>query len=103
MRHLRHLCLSVMAVLILGGSMSYGDIAPGPYEDAEDRPRPVPVEPATQPAIVESAPLADVAPFPSLMDRPVPLIIGGVALTAGVVLLGMWIARRGRSTDSQDK
>ena len=36
-------------------------------------------------------------------DSPVPLMIVGVAATAGVVILGLWLTKKGRSKDSQDQ
>ncbi len=40
---------------------------------------------------------------PEPKDSPVPLIIAGAAVTAGVVLLGLWLTKKGRSGKSQDQ
>ncbi len=50
---------------------------------------------------------ADLAPSPPIIppepkDSPVPLVIAGVAATAGVVLLGLWLTKKGRPKDSQE-
>ena len=47
---------------------------------------------------------ADLAPSrpiipPEPKDSPVPLLIAGAAVTAGVVLLGLWLTKRGRSKE----
>lgn len=39
---------------------------------------------------------------PEPKDSPVPVVIAGVAVTAAVVLLGLWLTKWGRSKDSQD-
>ncbi len=50
---------------------------------------------------------ADISPQviipPEPKDSPVPLLIAGAAVSAGVVLLGLWLARKRRSGKSQDQ
>jgi hypothetical protein len=71
---MRCLYLTV-TILILNASMIHANVAP--------------VRP---PIIIPPEPKAS----------PVPLVIAGIAVTTGVVILGLWLRKKGRSTDSHD-
>jgi hypothetical protein len=74
------------------------DLPPDPWPD----PHPFPAPQTTDPTPPESIDLADIAPEPPMPDAssPIPRVIAGLAATAGVVLLGLWIANRGCSINS---
>ena len=48
-----------------------------------------------------SSPRIIIPPEPK--DSPVPLVIAGAAVSAGVVILGLWLTRKRRSGKSQDQ
>jgi hypothetical protein len=70
---MQRLILSLLAILILPLSTIYADLSPRII---------IPPEPK---------------------DSPVPLVMAGVAITFGVVILGVWLAKKRRSQDSQDQ
>lgn len=98
--------LSLFAIPILSVSTLYADIGPGPSPEPRD-PSHVSFSEleARSPVQTDSTIQADIAPQPPVLDvkSPVPMVIAGVAATAGVALLGLWIAKKGRSGDAQDQ
>ncbi len=98
--------LSLFAILILSASTVHADIGPGPSPVRRD-PSHVSLSELEARSLVktDSAIQADIAPQSPIqnMKSPVPMVIAGVAATAGVVLLGLWIAKKGRTGESQDQ
>jgi hypothetical protein len=96
--------LSLLAMLILSTAPLNADIGPGPSpEDRETIQVPFSDLEKANPGQTDSASQADVAPQPPAPQAtsPVPMVIAGLAATAGVALLGLWIAKKGRSGDAQ--
>lgn len=110
---MKYSILSLFAILSFTASTIQADIGPSPYGRPPIRPTPAaPQSEATDPAPTESPILADLSPPRSVppstppeqtATSPVPLVISGVAATVGVVLLGMWLASKGRSGGSLDQ
>lgn len=98
--------LSLFAILILSVSTLHADIGPGPSPDPGD-PSHVSLSEleSRRPGKADSTFQADIAPLSPVPEvtSPVPMVIAGLAATAGVVLLGLWIANKGRSGNSQDQ
>ena len=95
--------LSMFAIFIFTASALHADIGPGPSPEPRD-PSHVSLSEleARRPVKTDSTIQADIAPTPPVLEAtsPVPMVIGGLAATAGVALLGLWIAKRGRSGDA---
>ncbi len=83
-------------------SPTLADIGPRPSPEPRPFPAPDPTNQNSNPS--ESQLLADIAPEPELKaTSPVSLVIAGLAATAGIVFLGMWLVNRRRSGNSQDQ
>ena len=98
--------LSLLAILILSVSTLHADIGPPPSpEDREIIQVPFSDLEKTSPVQADSTVPADIAPQPSVPEAtsPVPMVIAGLAATAGLALLGLWIANMKRSGHSQDQ
>lgn len=96
--------LSMFAILILSASALQADIGPGPSpEDRETIQVPFSDLETANPAKTDSKVPADIAPQSPVPEAtsPVPMVVAGLAATAGVALLGLWIAKKGRSGDAQ--
>ena len=95
---------SLLVILILSTSPLYADIGPGPSPEPP-RPMPLPEQGETSPAKTDPPIQSDVAPIPPVPEAtsPIPMVIAGLAATAGVALLGLWIAKKGRSGNAQDQ
>ena len=98
--------LSMFAILILSASTLHADIGPPPSpEDREIIQVPFSDLEKANPVQADSTSQADIAPQPPVSEAtsPVPMVVAGLAATAGVALLGLWIAKKGRSGNSQDQ
>jgi hypothetical protein len=96
--------LFLFAILILSVFPLQADIGPGPSPEPSVPGHAPPSEQETpSPVTIDSTIKADMAPPPPTPEAtsPVPMIIAGLAATAGVVLLGLWIARQGRSGNAE--
>ena len=95
--------LSMFSFLILTASTLHADIGPGPSPEPR-YPSPVSLSEleAKSPVKTDSTIHADIAPLPPVPEAtsPVPMVIAGLAATAGVALLGLWISKKGRSGDA---
>ncbi len=96
--------LFLFAILILSATTIQANMAPMPWERSLDpsNPRSAPEAGSAMLTPIDSSTHADVAPVPSGLGV-MSLVIAGVAASAGVVLLGLWLAKQGRSGDSQDE
>lgn len=100
---MKRLIPSLFAILILSTSALYADIGPGPSPSLRENFGPD-VPEGANPAATDSTTHADVAPIPVPEAKsPVPLVIAGLAATAGVALVGLYLAKRGRSGNTQDQ
>ena len=98
--------LSLFAILILSVSTLQADIGPGPSPKPSVPGHAPPSELETpSPVKTDSTIQADMGPPPPTPEAtsPVSMVIAGLAATAGVVLLGLWIANKGRTGNSQDQ
>jgi hypothetical protein len=96
--------LSLCVMLILSTAPLNADIGPGPSpEDRETIQVPFSDLEKANPVPTDSTSHTDIAPLPPVPEAtsPVPMVIAGLAATAGVALLGLWIAKKGRSGDAQ--
>ena len=96
--------LSLFAILILSVSTLQADIGPGPSPGPREPGHAPPSELETpSPEKTDSTIKSDIVPQPPTPEvtSPVPMVVAGLAATAGVALLGLWIAKKGRSGDAQ--
>ena len=96
--------LSLFAILILSVSTLQADIGPGPSPEFSVPGHAPPSELETpSPGKTDSTIPSDIVPQPPTPEAtsPVPLVVAGLAATAGVALLGLWIANKKRSGNGQ--
>jgi hypothetical protein len=96
--------LSWFAILILSATTIQANMAPMPWERSIDPSnlRSAPEAGSAMLTPIDSSTRADVAPIPSGLGA-MSLVVAGIAASAGVVLLGLWLAKKGRSGDSPDE
>ena len=90
--------LFLFAILTLSATTIQANMAPMPWERSLDpsNPRSAPEAGSAILTPTDSSTRADVAPIPSGLGA-MSLVIAGVAVSAGVVFLGLWLAKKGRS------